>query len=235
MTLDGTLTWIVGRRRVAVIDPGSAAASHIDAIAAEVGDVDSVRILLTHDHPDHSTGARQLARRLDARVYSLGSGTLAEGSTIETDEGALVALETPGHCPDHLAFHWPDAQAVFCGDLMMGGMDTSVVAAPEGDLAAYLASLERLRSLRCQVIYPAHGPAFTDPNAAIDRYVRHRAEREDQVLAAIAAGRRDLDAITDHVYGHFLDPKLRDFARAATQAYLAHIVATGRFPTGDDD
>lgn len=234
MTLDGTVTWLVGRQQVAIIDPGSAAESHLDAIAAEVGDAGSVRILLTHDHPDHSGGARQLARRLDARVHALASGTLREGSVIPTDEGDLVALETPGHSPDHLAFHWPEADAVFCGDLMMGGLDTSVVAAPEGDLALYLASLERLRELRCRVIYPAHGSAFTDPDAALDRYVAHRAERERQVLDAIAAGRRDLDAITDQVYGHFLDPKLRSFARSAVQAYLTHIIATGRLPLEDE-
>jgi len=234
MTLDGTVTFLVGERDVAIIDPGSAADSHLDAIVAAVGDASSVRILLTHDHPDHSGGARPLARRLDARIFASASGLLRDGSVIPTDRGELVAVATPGHAPDHVAFHWPAARAVFCGDLMMGGHDTSVVAAPEGDLAAYLASLGRLRQLAVDVIYPSHGPAFTDPAAALDRYVAHRVERERQVLDAIAAGRRDLDAITDHVYGHFIDPALRSFARSAVQAYLTHIIATGRFPADDE-
>src|SRR5690606_25042409 len=99
-----------------------------------------------------------------------GGGLLADGVSIETDHGELVVVRTPGHSPDHIALHWPAESAIFCGDLMMGGMDTAVVAAPEGDLAAYLDSLERLRSLRPRIIYPAHGPPLTDPDAALDRY-----------------------------------------------------------------
>lgn len=235
MTLDGTITYIVGRDRVVVIDPGCAAASHLDAIARELDGASSARILLTHDHPDHSDGARELARRLDARVYSFATGTLRDGASIDTDEGELIVLATPGHAPDHAAFHWPVARAIFCGDLMMGGLDTSVVAAPEGDVGQYLDSLDRLRSLTPEVIYPAHGPAFTDPVTALDRYVRHRQEREDQVVAAIEAGAADVESVTEAVYGATLDPALRPFAEAAVRAYLKHLLATGRYPDSDAD
>jgi glyoxylase-like metal-dependent hydrolase (beta-lactamase superfamily II) len=234
MTMAGTVTYLVGRAEVAVLDPGSAAESHIEAIAAAADGARTVRILLTHDHPDHSTGARPLARRLDARVFSLGTGTLRDGALIPTDEGPLTALATPGHSPDHTAFHWPAARAVFCGDLMMGGLDTAVVAAPEGDVGLYLASLERLGALAVETIYPAHGPPFTDAAAALDRYVRHRQDREQQVLDAMATGARDLAAITDAVYGPALDPSLRPFAEAAVRAYLAHLIATGRYPDDDE-
>lgn len=230
MTLDGTVTWILGRDVAAVIDPGSAHPRHLDALAAAVSDASTVRILITHHHPDHSTGARELGRRLDAPIFSFRSGSLRDGTVVPTDHGDLVALETPGHSPDHVSFHWPAERAIFCGDLMMGGLDTAVVAAPEGDLGSYLASLQKLRDLRPEIIYPAHGPAFTDPDGAIARYIEHRRSREEQVLAAIAAGLADLDAITDSVYGDALDPKLRDFARAAVQAYLQHLLATGRLP-----
>jgi glyoxylase-like metal-dependent hydrolase (beta-lactamase superfamily II) len=230
MTLAGTTTYVVGRRVAAVIDPGSAAVNHLAAIAAAVGAAGTVRILITHDHPDHSTGATEVAARLGAPVLSLGDGTLSDGFTVATDDGELVCIATPGHAPDHAAFHWPAAAAVFCGDLMMGGMDTSVVATPEGDLGAYLESLRRLRRLRPRTIYPAHGPAFTDAGAAIDRYLAHRAERERQVLAALAAGARDAAEIAEHVYGAELHPDLRAFALGAVEAYLEHLAATRRLP-----
>lgn len=235
MTMDGTITYVVGRRRAVVIDPGSRDPSHIESIANALDGAESVRILLTHDHPDHSTGAREVARRVDGRVYSMATGTLRDGGVIDTDEGELIALATPGHAPDHMAFHWPAASAAFCGDLMMGGLDTSVVAAPEGDIGLYLESLDRLASLGLETIYPAHGPAFTDPAAALGRYVRHRQEREEQVRAAVAAGASDIADITDTVYGPDLDSGLRSFAEAAVKAYLQHLLATGRYPSPDDE
>lgn len=228
MTLDGTVTYVVGRREAAVIDPGSSARHHLDAIAAAVADAEVVRILITHDHPDHSGGAPELAALLGAPVLGLSDGTLSDGAHVGTDDGALVCVATPGHARDHAAFHWPEASAIFCGDLMMGGLDTSVVAVPEGDVGAYLDSLERLRSLRPRTIYPSHGPAFTDPDAAFSRYRAHRAERERQVLAALAGGVRDAAEIAEHVYGTSLHPDLRDFAIAAVEAYVEHLRATGR-------
>jgi glyoxylase-like metal-dependent hydrolase (beta-lactamase superfamily II) len=252
MTMAGTITYLVGIEHVAILDPGSADPAHLTAIAAAVGDAASATILLTHDHPDHATGAHELAELLGARtgpsishaaappdapanaphapVRTLADGTLADGDVVATDHGDLIAVATPGHCPDHVAFHWPAAAALFSGDPMMGGLDTAVVAAPEGDVGAYLVSLERLRALRPSVIYPAHGPPFTDPHADLDRYVRHRREREAQVLGAVAAGARTADAITDRVYGDSIDPRLRDFARAAVLAYLRHLRETGRLP-----
>jgi glyoxylase-like metal-dependent hydrolase (beta-lactamase superfamily II) len=110
----------------------------------------------------------------------------------------------------------------------MGGLDTAVVAAPDGDLGAYLDSLERLRSLHLSVIYPAHGPPFTDPDRALDRYVQHRRDRLEQVLAAVEAGDRDANSITDRIYGDSMDPGLRPFALAAVEAYLAYLRATER-------
>ena len=96
---------------------------------------------------------------------------------MQTDAGELIAIATPGHTADHVAFHWPDARAVFVGDLMLGGMDTALIAPPEGDLVAYLDSLERVRALRADVHIPAHGDPFEDADAAIDRYVAHRRAR----------------------------------------------------------
>jgi glyoxylase-like metal-dependent hydrolase (beta-lactamase superfamily II) len=227
MTLDGTLTWLVGARTVAIIDPGPADAGHLDAIAAEVGDSEPV-ILLTHGHPDHAAGASTLAGMLRCTMRSVARGDLAEGDVIATDAGALVALRTPGHTPDHVSFHWPSERAAFVGDLMMGGLDTALVAAPEGSLHDYLASLERLRALQCRVLHPAHGPSFDAPDDAIDAYVAHRRSRETQVLDALAAGPLDDDAIVDAVYGDALHADLHAAARGSVRAYLDHLARAGR-------
>ena len=265
MTMDGTITYVVGRGIVAIIDPGSADPSHLDTLAGVARDARRAVIIVTHDHPDHSTGALELAERTGAALLgghagrragpgpagvertgpgsdprsgfrkgtgeaarAAGGGLLADGASVETDEGELVIVRTPGHAPDHISLHWPAASAIFCGDLMMGGLDTAVVAAPEGELGAYLDSLERLRSLDASVIYPAHGPPFENPDAAIDRYVEHRQGRLRQVQAALDAGARDVGEITDHIYGGSLASGLRPFAEAAVEAYVAYLRATGR-------
>jgi len=228
LTLDGTRTYLVGRRHVAIIDPGPALPAHLDAVAEEVGDAAAAAILVTHGHPDHAGGAAALAERLGAPVRAAAAGTLAPGDTVPTDEGDVVAVPTPGHTPDHYAFHWPAARAAFVGDLLTGGLDTALVAAPEGDLGAYLESLARVRALRAERLYPGHGPPFDDPAAALDAYLRHREERLRQVLEALAVEPHTADELVAAVYGPALGPALREAARGAVVAYLEHLRRDGR-------
>jgi glyoxylase-like metal-dependent hydrolase (beta-lactamase superfamily II) len=223
MTLDGTRTFIVGEQTAVVIDPGPLLAEHLDAVTETVGSGVRVSIVVTHAHPDHAEGAQALAARLHTRVL-----TPAPDTRIETDAGTLRVLATPGHTPDHLAFFLENERAVFCGDLMMGGLDTALVALPEGDLHSYLRSLQQLKALGPAVIYPAHGPAFHDPAQAIDRYVQHRQERMHQVTAALQDSARTVEQLVDDIYGGGLDVRLRAYAGSAVEAYLAYLEADGR-------
>lgn len=228
MTLDGTRTFLVGRQHVAIIDPGPDDTEHLDAIADAVGDGAVTAILLTHLHPDHAAAAPPLARRTGAPIRASAHRSLRHGDIITTDHGELRAIATPGHTPDHTAFHWPHAGAAFVGDLLMGGQDSALVAPPEGDLGLYLASLHTVRELHASTLFPAHGPPFDHPTATIDTYLRHRQDRLRQVSAALQEGPLPTDAIRDAVYGTALDPALRHAASMATEAYLAYLSARGQ-------
>jgi hydroxyacylglutathione hydrolase len=229
MTLAGTRTWIVGERRIALIDPGPAIDAHIESVADAIAGFETAAILLTHDHPDHAEAADAMAARFGASVRAGVRGTLSEQDRIETDAGALIALATPGHAPDHFAFQWPDGGAVFCGDLMMGGLDTALVAPPEGELTLYLASLARLRSLAPDRVHPAHGPSFDDPIDAIDRYIRHREARLTAVLEALQEADAPMAerALLRAVYGGAIPPGLEDVATGALRAYLGFLERAG--------
>jgi glyoxylase-like metal-dependent hydrolase (beta-lactamase superfamily II) len=243
MTLDGTRTYIVGARHVAIIDPGPSLRPHRDAIIEAVADppsgeailpghgvaFDSITILLTHSHPDHAAGARALAAELDAEVRGVAHGNLHEGDTIRTDAGALVTLATPGHTPDHASFWLEDAATVFCGDLMMGGLDTALVSPPEGNLREYIESLERIRTLRPERILPAHGPPFDDADAAVSRYIEHRMKRCKQVATALAGGASlTTREVAERVYGGEVPDDLREVAVGAVVAYLEYLEEGGR-------
>jgi glyoxylase-like metal-dependent hydrolase (beta-lactamase superfamily II) len=223
MTLDGTRTYVIGRAQVAVIDPGPLLPQHMDAVADAVGSGVCVSVLLTHRHPDHAENAEAMARRLHTQVAQP-----QDGVEIMTDGGLLHAVATPGHTSDHVAFWHEASRSMFCGDLMMGGMDTALVAPPEGDLQEYLDSLEKVRALRPAVIYPAHGEPIHDSDAAIDRYVQHRLQRVEQVITALRAGPQSADELVSRIYGAELEDSLRAYAASAVEAYLLFLEHGGR-------
>lgn len=230
MTLDGTRTYLLGTENVLIIDPGPFDHGHVDVIVDAVGSARVTGILLTHMHSDHAPAAYLLSDRVNARIHAMSDRIMSAGARFYADAGIIVAVPTPGHTPDHVAYHWEEGDAVFCGDLMMGGLDTALVGASEGDLGEYLESLERVRALRPRVIHPAHGPSFEDPDAAIDAYIAHRREREQQVIDALEGGATGIAEITDHVYGDELPDALREVAQDAVRAYLVHLERTGRIP-----
>ncbi|HYZ97868.1 MAG TPA: MBL fold metallo-hydrolase [Acidimicrobiales bacterium] len=237
MTGPGTNTYLVGIDEIAVIDPGPDQAEHLDAIAGCGGD--RIRwILLTHTHEDHSPGAPGLKRRTGAQILGFHGegkgkvrldGRLTDDSVIEATEFHLTALHTPGHASNHLCFLLNEERTLFTGDHIMQG-STVVIRPPDGDMAAYLRSLERLRQIRprLRAIGPGHGHLITDPTAIIDEYIEHRRARERQVLDAIAA--RDTSTVAELVEDIYVDVpvELHPVARYSVWAHLRKLADEGR-------
>jgi glyoxylase-like metal-dependent hydrolase (beta-lactamase superfamily II) len=207
LTLKGTNTYVVGGT---VVDPGPDHESHLRTILA-VGPVE--RIVLTHRHPDHSAGARRLSELSGAPILAFGEG-LKEGSRLS----GLVAVHTPGHAPDHLCFWHLEGRTLFSGDLI-AGTGSIMVAPPEGDLEAYVASLQRVRALAPARILPGHGPEVPDAIAKIDEYLAHRREREERVGAALESGASSLEEVLDLAYAE-VPAVMRPYARLSARAHL---------------
>jgi len=222
----------VGSERVAIIDPGPDVEDHVRALVVELGTALEVRIVVTHGHSDHSGAARRLSDALGAAVYGPGSLSmvdvpLADGDRLPTDAGDLVAVHTPGHAAEHLCFHWPDRRALFVGDVMLGTGDTTYVASYSGCVADYLDSLQRMRTLDVDVLYPAHGPPILDPGDAFDRYEAHRLARIRQAREALAAmPEASVEELLDYVYGPTLAIGMRVPAARSLSALMDYINGT---------
>lgn len=234
MTLDGTNTWVLrepGARRSIVIDPGPEILSHLDAVAETAGEVAAV--LLTHHHHDHSEAARTFAERMGCGVraldpaYRLGSEGLYDGDVVEVDGLEVYVVGTPGHTADSLSFLVPAERALLTGDTVLG-RGTTVVAHPDGQLGAYLDSLDRLHALadaqEATAIWPGHGPVIDDALAALDHYRSHRKQRLEQVREAVnslgvPAGEADPRTVVETVYAD-VDPVLWGAAELSVRAQL---------------
>jgi glyoxylase-like metal-dependent hydrolase (beta-lactamase superfamily II) len=248
MTLDGTNTWVLrepGARRSVVIDPGPPDPAHLAAIEAaadELGAGEVGVVLLTHHHVDHSESAKEFAARLGCGVraldpaYRLGDEGLGDGDVVEVDGLEIRVVGTPGHTADSLSFLVPAEQSVLTGDTVLG-RGTTVVAHPDGQLGAYLDSLDRLHALadthEVERIWPGHGPVIDNALGALDYYIAHRQERLDQVRAALeqleAAPHPEGIAadelprrVVEIVYTD-VDPVLWGAAELSVRAQLAHL------------
>ena len=236
MTLDGTNTWVLlepGSSVAVVVDPGPDLPEHHAAVLAAVAQQGARigAVLLTHGHPDHAEGAATLAglagvgvRALDP-ARQLGSEGLSGGERVDVGGLVLTVVATPGHTADSLSFHLVADGAVLTGDTVLG-RGTSVVAHPEGRLADYLVSLDRLQALAevygLEHVLPGHGPALRDPASVIAAYQAHRASRLEQVAAAVEAGAASARSVVEVVYAD-VDPSLWPAAELSVRAQLDYL------------
>ncbi len=245
-TFRGTGVYILGAgRQVAVIDPGPALAGHVEALKRALGPRQVSHILITHTHRDHSPAAAALKAWSGAKVFgpnSPAAGNAEEGMVDEAhdhdfvpdvtvQDGMLIGGEgfllecvaTPGHTANHMCYALVQEKALFSGDHVMG-WSTSVIAPPDGDMGAYLASLEKLAARDDRIFYPTHGSPVPDPKDWLNQLIAHRRLREAQIMAALARGASTMTALVERIYPE-LDPSLRPAAAQQVAAHLEHLRA----------
>ncbi len=221
-TFRGTGTYVVGIGEVAVIDPGPDLPEHVEALLAGLSATGA---------PTYGFGPHAGGKRGDAAVEEGGDWdfvpdvTLKDGDQIAGNDWRFEAVHTPGHTSNHLCFALPDNEVLFSGDHVMG-WSTSVVAPPDGDMAAYLASLDKLLDRRDAVYWPTHGPAITEPQQHVRAFIAHRREREAGILDCLRAGIGQIDAIVERLYVG-LQPGLRRAAGRSVHAHLIDLVGRG--------
>jgi glyoxylase-like metal-dependent hydrolase (beta-lactamase superfamily II) len=243
-TYYGTQTYLVGDKEVAVIDPGPDLDEHVEALVQAIAGRPVVAICCTHTHRDHSPAARALKEATGAPIIGCAplaletvgpradaafdgdyapDRVLADGESILVDGRPLTAVATPGHTSNHLCFAF--GEALFTGDHVMG-WSTTVVVPPDGDMAAYMQSLEKLRKRQDRIFYPAHGPPVTNPPQYLRGLIGHRLQREKQILRLAGEKPRDIPDIVANAYPG-LDPRLVTAAGGSVFAHLLDLEARG--------
>jgi glyoxylase-like metal-dependent hydrolase (beta-lactamase superfamily II) len=243
-TYTGTQTYLVGTSEVAVIDPGPNLPEHLDALTRAIAGRPVTGILCTHTHRDHSPAARLLAESTGAPIVGCAplaletvgpradaafdgdyspDRVLVDGESVTVDGRTLTVVATPGHTSNHLCFAFGDA--LFTGDHVMG-WSTTVVVPPDGDMAEYMASLDKLRQRGDRVYYPAHGPPVTNPQQYVRGLIGHRMQREKQILRLVGEKPRDIPDIVANAYPG-LDPRLMTAAGGSVLAHLLDLEKRG--------
>ena len=250
-TYFGTQTYLVGEEELVVIDPGPDLPEHVVAIVTALDGRSLAAIACTHTHRDHSPASRALKEATGAAIVgcaplvleSIGpradasfdkqyapDRVLADGEAIEFDGGKrLIAVATPGHTSNHLCFAFGDA--LFTGDHVMG-WSTTVVVPPDGDMAAYMHSLDVLRRRGDRIYYPAHGPAVTKPAQLVRGMIGHRMQRERQILKLVGDKARDIPDIVANAYPG-LDQRLVPAAGGSVLAHLLDLQKRGLVEAGE--
>ncbi len=245
MTGPGTNTWLLGEREVVVVDPGPDIPAHLDAIRAAAACAPITGIWLTHAHPDHAnavgalvaaTGATYAAWPTPAPTYAIPNlpipdRPLADGDVLHVDGEPWRAVHAPGHASDHVCFFREGDRLLLTGDVVVG-LGTVVIAPPDGDLRAYLASLDRLAGLGASALLPGHGDPIADPAAKIAEYQAHRLAREAQVVDRLGRGLDTIGAIVADIYKD-LDPKVHRIAARQVHGHLLKLAADGRAREAD--
>jgi glyoxylase-like metal-dependent hydrolase (beta-lactamase superfamily II) len=239
MTGPGTNTYLFGSEAVAVLDPGPIIESHLETIQ-KTADAPIRWILVTHTHPDHSPAASLLATETGAELLGIeapdgahqdntfkADRVLRDGDELATDEFVIEAVHTPGHASNHVCYRHAGMNWLFTGDHVIDG-STVVIDPPDGNMKHYLASLQRVKELRCSALAPGHGEIINDPDRAIDWIIHHRLEREAKVVAALAAN-SNLTAreLVPFVYRD-VDKKLYGWAERSLLAHLLKLEDDGR-------
>jgi glyoxylase-like metal-dependent hydrolase (beta-lactamase superfamily II) len=258
MTLSGTVSYIVGRGRVAIIDPGPDDEAHARALLDAVRGETVTHILITHTHRDHSPNAARIKAATGAPTYAEGvhraSRPYYESETMSTEAGAdrdfkpdivvrdgeiingdgwaLEVVATPGHTANHIAFAWPERKLIFVGDHVMG-WSTSVVMPPDGSMIDYMASLHRLAKRDEQLYFSGHGPEVPDAQRFVRFLIRHRQAREASILHRLAKGETDISTMVRAIYIG-IDPRLVGAAGYSVLAHLEDLVARGVVVTEGD-
>lgn len=243
-TYYGTQTYLIGMHEVAVVDPGPDLPEHLDALVEALAGRKVAAIMCTHTHRDHSPASRPLAERTGAPIIGCAplaletagpradaafdgdyqpDEVLTDGQSLQVDGESMIAVATPGHTSNHLCFAYRGA--LLSGDHVMG-WSTTVVVPPDGDMAEYMASLDKLRRRHDRVYYPAHGPAVIKPQQYVRHLVGHRMQREKQILGLIKGQTRTIPDIVINAYPG-LDPRLTIAAGGSVFAHLLDLERRG--------
>jgi glyoxylase-like metal-dependent hydrolase (beta-lactamase superfamily II) len=244
LTGRGNWTWLLNGRVPTLIDAGVGDPKHLQSIVDALAGMPLAQVLVTHGHSDHASGAPAILERLPSarffkmpwperdQRYGVDWMPIADGELFEAGDTTLQAIHTPGHAPDHLCFWHADTRTVLCGDLAIKGTTVWIPGNLQGDLAAYIASLERILALRPARMLPAHGPVIEDPATLLVRYIEHRREREQQVIDALRRGDTTAAAIVTRIYEGLL-PGVAAHAQDTVTAHLRKLEREGRVRAAD--
>ena len=238
-TFTGTGTYIIGKKNIAVIDPGPIDNDHYNALIKATEGQKITHILLTHNHNDHSPLAKRLKSETGAKIYfkNLSNSDLAQddfeegydrniegdvelndNDLIKTDEWSIEAIHTPGHTSNHICYALLDENILFSGDHVMG-WSTTVIVPPDGNMDDYLVSLKKLLSRNEDKFFPTHGPIIDNPKKLVKDYISHRLDRERQIIDAIKKGNNKISDIVKLIYKD-VDQSLHPAAAMSTLAHL---------------